>query len=197
MSYVAPPLKRLFDDSKRKMRTLREIVISDETEILLNGQPIVTGREVRDLTAVLLDILGSVEVPNPMHTKQTDERQLQTGRKTIVKETLQTRYFLLAEEVAIEESVTAIWIDHIATEEKALFLVPTVTGEIGSEMMIERDSTGEEVIPEEALMSCRMVMRNLVGAGGDGLTVILKVQAAEEIPRFVVHLTTELITLYF
>jgi hypothetical protein len=58
------------------------------------------------------------------------------------------------------------------------------------EMMIERDCTDEEVIPEEALMTCPMVMRNPLEADEEGLTVTLKVLAVEEIQRFVAVLNT-------
>jgi len=172
---------------------LREIVLSDGNETPLKGLYTVKEKEteVRDLIAVMLDMLGPVVVLNPMRTKQIGERLSRTERRTIVKETLPIRCSLLADEVATEGIATVIWIDHIATGEKAPYLATIEIDEIGSGMMIGRSSIGEEVIPEEALMSCLTVMRNLVEAGDDGLTVILKVRGAEEILRFVVHLTTE------
>ena len=63
-----------------------------------------------------------------------------------------------------------------------------MTGKEGRGMTNESDCTDEEVTPEEALMTYLTVMRNLVVAGAEGLTVILKVRVAEETLRFVAFL---------
>ena len=68
---------------------------------------------------------------------------------------------------------------------------PAMIGIDGIEMMTERASIDEEGIPEEVSMTCLTVTKNPAEAGGEGLTVILRVPAAEETQRFVAPFNTK------
>jgi hypothetical protein len=113
-------------------------------------------------------------------------------RKTIAKPTLQIHYYLLVGGVVIAGTVCAILIENakrtvsiVAVERHRLHAMIVREG-IGMTNGI--DYTEEEVTPGEALMAYLTVTRNLVVAGAEGLTVILKVRAAEETQRFVAFL---------
>jgi hypothetical protein len=179
------------------MKMLRKIARSVAKEIPWRSHCTVTGigateTEVRDLIVPVHGILGLAVVQNPMRTRQTDEKQLQIERRTIVKPTLQIRYYLLVGGVVIVETDCATLIESasltvfIVAVEKHLHHAMIVRE--GTGMTNGRGHTEEEVTPGEALMTYLMVMKNLVVAGVEGLTVILKVRAAEEILRFVAFL---------
>jgi hypothetical protein len=84
------------------------------------------------------------------------------------------------------QTETAILIGPIAAAESSPH--PAMIEIDGIGMTTGSGCTDEEVIQEEALMTCLTVMRNLVEAGGEGLTVISKVPVAEETQRFVAPL---------
>jgi hypothetical protein len=152
---------------------------------------------VRDLIVALYDMLGLAVVQNPTHTRQTDGKRLQIERKTIVKPTSQILYSpLVGEAVTVATDCAKLNEKGIPSALTAVerHLLHATTGKDETEMTNERDYTGEEVNPGEALMTYLMVMRNLVVAGAEGLIVISKVRAAEETPRFVAPLKTYLPT---
>lgn len=191
MKYAARLLKRSFEDSKKKTKTRKEIVLNVVKESPSKDLCTVRETEVRDLIAAVDGMPDSAVVLNPTPMKQTEEKQLQTARRTIAKATLPILCFPQADVVAaveIEEIETATRIDPIAIAAKVPHhRVMIEIDEIARGMMREIDFTEEEVTLEEALMSFLMVMISPAETDDEGLTVILKVRAAEETPRFVVH----------
>jgi len=195
-------LKRLFDALKKRTKMLRRIARSVAKETLWRSHCTATGirateTEVRDLIVAVHAMLGLAVAQNPMHTRQTDGKRLQIEKRTTVKPTLQIHYSLLVGGAVIvgtdcaKLNENAIPIAFIAVERH---LLRAMIGKEEKGMMNETDCTEEEVTPGEALMTYLTVMRNLVVAGAEGLTVILKVRAAEEIPRFVAPLMAYLPT---
>jgi len=182
MSFVDPLLRKLFAASKRR-RTRRRTETAVEREILSRNLSIVRETEVRDLIAIMDAMLGLVAVQNPMHTKQTGGRQLPIEKEIIARPTQQTLSCHPVDEVAIveneTESVTSN--DHIVGAATIRSLASIVRE--GIEMMKGTESIEGELIQEEASMSCPMVTISLVEVDDEGLTVISKVQAVEEILR--------------
>ena len=121
-----------------------------------------------------------------MYTKPIGEKPLPIERKIIERVTSQI-YFLQVDELMTEEVVIVRLADHIAAIETPPYLVSTKDG-IGR--MIATGFISGEVTREEALMSYHMAMTKPVEAGAEGLTVMLKVLAAEEIQRFVAYQMT-------
>jgi hypothetical protein len=163
---------------------------------LLRNLETVRKIEVRDLIVAVDGILGLAAVQNPMPMKPIDGKQLRTERRTTASPMQRTRYYHQCDESAIvaidligaTEIVTLT--DHIAIAAKTLhitILAKEGMTETENGMMNERDSIGEEVILEGLLMSCHMVMRNLVVIDDEGLIAILKVRVVGEIQRFVAH----------
>jgi hypothetical protein len=179
------------------MKTPRKIALSVAKETLWRNHCTATGRgaietEVRDLIVPVHGILGLAAVQNQMPTRQIGEKQLQTERRTIAKPTLRILYYLPVGGVVIVETDCAMLIGNASpTVSTAAVERRLPHGMIvieGIEMTNGKDFTEEEVTPGEALMTYLTVMRNLVVAGAEGLTVILKVRVAEETLRFVAFL---------
>ncbi len=138
----------------------------------------VIGTEVRDY------IVEEPGVLSPMHTKQTDERQLQTEKKTIGKQVQQIPCCPLAAEIEetkngngiVTATSSVILIDLTVAVGRRLPVTMTEKEEI--ERVSGKSSIVREEIPGEASMSCHMVMRDLVEAGDEELTVMWKVLIA-------------------
>ncbi len=192
MNCAALPLRKSFDVSKKRMKMLKRIVLSAVRETLTRSlytvrEKELKGKEVRDLIVAVPGMLGLAAVQNPMRTKRIDGRQSQIVRRTIAKPMLQIHCYPLvggAIEVTEFASLTesANWIGPIDVE---MHLRHAMIARGGTGTTNVKDSTEEEQIREQALMTCHTVMRNLVEVGDGGLIAILKVRAAEEILRFV------------
>jgi hypothetical protein len=147
--------------------------------------------EVRDHIVAVAGMLGQVAVPNPMRMKQIGEKPSRIARRTTANPTWPIRCCLLVVGAVIavidhaNQTENGTSIGRIATDESHLLAMTEIEGR---GMMNGIDCIEEEVTPGEALMTCPTVMRNPVEAGDEGLTVILKVRAAEETLRFVVPL---------